>query len=104
MRALTLISDRVVPGRWERARLPNDAEMHLTSVVRLHIHEASYKCRAGVPGDDKVDIGADAWDKAWSGVIPLANEVPSAAELDPTMSRTCKDTGLHCAVVAAVPS
>jgi len=66
MEALKIISDQIVPGRWEDARLPNPKELKATSVMSMKIDEASTKIRTGPPGDDKADYDLDFW----AGEIP----------------------------------
>lgn len=67
MEALKIISDQILKGRWEEARIPSAKEMKATSVLKLVIEEASAKIRTGDPGDEKADYDLDVW----SGVIPI---------------------------------
>ncbi len=67
MEALKVISDQIIPLRWEEARLPNAKEMKATKVLKLKITEASAKIRTGPPIDDKADYNLDIW----AGVIPI---------------------------------
>ena len=48
--------DRLVPGRWEGLRPPNEREMKATAVLALTIDEASAKIRSAPPGA-RVDSG-----------------------------------------------
>jgi nitroimidazol reductase NimA-like FMN-containing flavoprotein (pyridoxamine 5'-phosphate oxidase superfamily) len=66
--ALRLISEHLVPGRWEAVRPPNERELAATSVVEVPIEEASAKIRTGPPRDDAEDM---AW-PVWAGVLPVA--------------------------------
>jgi nitroimidazol reductase NimA-like FMN-containing flavoprotein (pyridoxamine 5'-phosphate oxidase superfamily) len=65
--ALQALSDKIMPGRWEDARLPSDKEMGATAVVRVEIESASAKTRTGGPIDDREDQELPVW----SGVIPV---------------------------------
>jgi nitroimidazol reductase NimA-like FMN-containing flavoprotein (pyridoxamine 5'-phosphate oxidase superfamily) len=65
--ALKAISDKVLPGRWEDARQPNDREMKATAVVQVVMESASAKIREGDPLDDADDLSLPVW----SGVLPL---------------------------------
>lgn len=65
--ALKAVSDQVLPGRWEEARLPYDNELKATKVIRIDMDEASAKVRTGDPGDDKRDMDLDIW----AGVLPI---------------------------------
>ena len=77
MRALMLITEHLVPGRWDDARLPNAIEMKATGVVAIEIESASAKLREGGPHDDAEDEGLPIW----AGVLPL---VLSPGELQAT--------------------
>lgn len=65
--ALRIITDRLVPGRWDEVRAPSRVEMRQTSVVRLDISEASAKVRAHGVGDDADDLDLPIW----AGLVPL---------------------------------
>jgi len=67
MEALKVVSDQIIPGRWEEARLPNDKELKATKVLKLQLTEASAKVRTGPPKDEKADYNLDIW----AGVIPI---------------------------------
>src|SRR6266699_6793701 len=71
--ALRILSDHILPGRWNDARQPNDQELKATTVIRLPIEEFSAKVRQGMPIDDEADYGFPTW----AGVVPL-NLVPAA--------------------------
>jgi uncharacterized protein len=77
MAALKAFMDRLVPGRWEGLRPPNEREMKATSVLALLIDEASAKVRAAPPGDDP---GDETW-PIWGGVLPV-RLMAGAAEPD----------------------
>jgi uncharacterized protein len=65
--ALRLISEHIIPGRWQDARSPNDKELKATRVLRLPINEFSAKVRTGPPIDDEEDYAFPVW----AGVLPL---------------------------------
>ena len=65
--ALKIISDHVIPGRWDDARYPNERELKATLVMRIAIEEFSAKVRTGPPIDDEDDYSYPTW----AGVIPL---------------------------------
>ncbi|HTW86849.1 MAG TPA: pyridoxamine 5'-phosphate oxidase family protein [Candidatus Binataceae bacterium] len=69
--ALKTISDRVIPGRWEEVREPNQSEVTATSVLTLPISEASAKLRTGGPIDDEEDYALPVW----AGQLPFELEV-----------------------------
>jgi uncharacterized protein len=65
--ALRVLSEHILPGRWNDARQPNDQELKATSVLRVPIEEFSAKVRTGPPVDDEEDY----WFPTWAGVVPL---------------------------------
>jgi uncharacterized protein len=65
--ALRLLSEHIIPGRWDDARQPNDKELKATTVIRLPINEFSAKVRTGPPIDDEEDYALPVW----AGVLPL---------------------------------
>lgn len=84
-RALKVISDHVVPGRWESLRPVNAAELDQTKVMRMDIVEASAKIRTGPPVDDEEDYALPIW----AGTLdfaPLAFSLTADARLDPAIA------------------
>ncbi len=69
--ALRAVSEHLIPGRWDEARLPNRKELHATRVVSIKIDEASAKVRLGPPVDEQDDYLLSVW----AGILPL-QEVP----------------------------
>ncbi|MDH5379334.1 MAG: pyridoxamine 5'-phosphate oxidase family protein [Cyclobacteriaceae bacterium] len=67
MEALKIISEQILKGRWNEARLPNEIELKATTVLKIQIDEASAKVRTGPPGDDKKDLDLEVW----SGILPM---------------------------------
>jgi len=67
-RALRLITDHLIPGRWAAARQPTTKEMAATAVLSLPLTEASVKVRAGMPADEPEDYELDVW----AGVLPIS--------------------------------
>jgi uncharacterized protein len=67
-RALEVISEHIIPGRWAEVRPPNDKEMRATTVLAVAIKEASAKIRTGPPLDDESDMSMTCW----AGVLPLS--------------------------------
>ncbi|PSR21910.1 MAG: pyridoxamine 5'-phosphate oxidase family protein [Sulfobacillus acidophilus] len=71
LRVLKALADRVVPGRWDDARPPNDTELKITRVFAIPLDHASVKIRTGPPSDDVDDLTRPTW----AGVIPLKMQV-----------------------------
>jgi len=65
--ALRVLSEHILPGRWDDARQPNERELKQTSVLRIPIEEFSAKVRSGPPIDDEEDLSFPTW----AGVVPL---------------------------------
>lgn len=65
--ALYVISENILKGRWDEARVPSEKELKATTVLEINIESASAKIRTGPPGDDKPDYELDVW----AGVVPI---------------------------------
>ena len=71
MHGLACVTNHIVPGRWEEARLPTDQELKATSVLVLPLDEVSAKVRTGGPIDDEEDYELPVW----AGVVPFVRTV-----------------------------
>jgi len=71
--AMKLITNSVVPERYENTRVPPDnAEMQSTRILKMRISGASGKVREGVPEDERKDMKReDVLDSVWTGVVPV---------------------------------
>src|SRR5271169_7108952 len=78
--ALRVLSEHILPGRWDDSRQPNERELKATSVLRVPIEEFSAKVRTGPPVDDAEDYAFPTW----AGEVPL--EMKAGAPInDPRM-------------------
>ena len=68
--ALKVLSDHVMPGRWNDSREPNPNEMKATAVVSISIDSASAKVRTGPPNDEDEDYELPIW----AGVLPIQQQ------------------------------
>jgi nitroimidazol reductase NimA-like FMN-containing flavoprotein (pyridoxamine 5'-phosphate oxidase superfamily) len=68
LEALRVLSEHIIPGRWNDARQPNERELKQTSVLKLPIQEFSAKVRTGPAIDDEEDYSFPTW----AGVLPLS--------------------------------
>jgi uncharacterized protein len=59
--ALRAFTEKLIPGRWDDVRAPNQLELRATSVLRLPLAEASAKVRTGGPLDDEPDYEMPVW-------------------------------------------
>jgi uncharacterized protein len=69
--ALRIISEHLMPGRWNDVRGPTEKELKATTVLEFAIEEASSKIREGPPLDDEEDYKLTVW----AGTLPLRLEV-----------------------------
>lgn len=67
MRGLQALTEQMIPGRWQEARLPNTKELKATNVLSLVIKEGSAKVRTGEPNDNIDDYSLPFW----AGQLPL---------------------------------
>src|SRR5450755_3095184 len=67
LEALRLLSEHIIPGRWEDSRKPNEKELKATLALRLPITEFSAKVREGSVIDDEEDYSFPTW----AGIVPL---------------------------------
>jgi uncharacterized protein len=86
-RALQVITDHLLPGRWSEVRASTRKELAATLVVRLPLDRASVKVRAA-PATTAPDDGEDRG--TWTGVVPLqtwagdpqpSDDVPDGVEV-----------------------
>lgn len=78
MTAMALITDHLVPGRWDDLRPTTDGELRKTTVLSFSLDEASAKIRTGGPSDDPEDADLPTW----TGVVPMqtVRQTPIPAE------------------------
>jgi hypothetical protein len=67
LKALNAFTEKILPGRWNDARQPNEKELKATSILRLPLTEVSAKVRVGGVEDDAEDYALPVW----AGIIPL---------------------------------
>lgn len=65
--ALRLLTDHLLPGRWDDVRPPSAKELAQTMVLSLPLIEWSLKVSDGWPDDLPEDLDRDCW----AGVVPL---------------------------------
>jgi len=65
--ALQAFTEKLIPGRWNDARQPNEKELKATSILKLPLTEVSAKVRTGDVEDDADDYALPIW----AGVIPM---------------------------------
>jgi uncharacterized protein len=67
LQALRAFTEKILPGRWNEARQPNEKELKATSILRLPLTEVSAKMRVGAVEDDAPDYELPVW----AGIVPL---------------------------------
>ncbi|GAC1631252.1 MAG: pyridoxamine 5'-phosphate oxidase family protein [Candidatus Acidiferrum sp.] len=67
LEALRAFTEKLLPGRWNDARQPNEKELKATSILKLPLIEISAKVRTGGVEDDADDYAL----KVWAGIVPL---------------------------------
>ena len=68
--ALHAFTEKILPGRWEDARQPNEKELKATSILKLPLTEVSAKIRSGPVQDDEEDYALPVW----AGIVPLQEQ------------------------------
>jgi uncharacterized protein len=81
MNGLRVITEQLVPGRWEAVRPPSRKELAATAVLEVPLAEASVKVRSGPPADDPEDHGLDVWAGVLPAVLTFGEQQP-----DPTLA------------------
>jgi nitroimidazol reductase NimA-like FMN-containing flavoprotein (pyridoxamine 5'-phosphate oxidase superfamily) len=85
LEALHAFTEKILPGRWNDARQPNEKELKATSILRLPLTEVSAKVRSGPVEDDAPDYDLPVW----AGIVPLhltASAPIRDERCDPTIS------------------
>jgi nitroimidazol reductase NimA-like FMN-containing flavoprotein (pyridoxamine 5'-phosphate oxidase superfamily) len=66
LESLHILTEHIIPGRWNEVELGTDQQMKATMAVKFIIESASVKIRKGDPaGDEAIETSE------WSGHIPL---------------------------------
>jgi nitroimidazol reductase NimA-like FMN-containing flavoprotein (pyridoxamine 5'-phosphate oxidase superfamily) len=67
LHAMKLISEHIMPGRWDELREPLEKEVRMTGVIATTIDSASAKIASGMPDDEDDDYAIPIW----AGVLPV---------------------------------
>ena len=67
LHAMKLISEHLMPGRWDELREPLEKEVRMTGVIAATIDSASAKISSGMPDDEDDDYAIPVW----AGVLPV---------------------------------
>jgi len=66
-KALKVISENAIKGRWDESRLPTSKELNATKVIAITIDEVSAKVRDEGVNDAKKDMNLPIW----AGLVPI---------------------------------
>jgi nitroimidazol reductase NimA-like FMN-containing flavoprotein (pyridoxamine 5'-phosphate oxidase superfamily) len=78
LRAMKVISEHLMPGRWDELRAPHENEVKMTGVIAVRIDAASAKVSAGMPADEPDDYAIPVW----AGVLPLMSQLQGLQDDD----------------------
>jgi uncharacterized protein len=67
LRALQAFAEKLISGRWNDVRQPNEKELKATHILKLPLTEVSAKVRTGGVEDNAEDYHLPVW----AGIIPL---------------------------------
>lgn len=76
--ALRVLTEHLLPGRWQEARQPSTKERAATITVALPIEEWSVKVGEGGPDDDPHDLEDEPWRNIWAGHVPIRQVLDEA--------------------------
>lgn len=65
--AMKVISEHLMPGRWDELRAPHDREVKMTGVLEMLIDSASAKISDQMPDDEPEDYEIPVW----AGLVPV---------------------------------
>jgi len=73
LRAMRVISEHSMPGRWDELRDSHEREVKMTGVIQLNIESASAKISAAGAEDEDEDYDIPVW----AGVLPITTSIGS---------------------------
>ena len=73
--ALKVVTEHLVPGRWDDARQPTAKELKATMTLSLSLEESSIKISEGPPEDLDEDLESVAGKAIWAGHIPIFEQL-----------------------------
>jgi len=77
--AMHVITEHLIPGRWDELRAPLDREVKMTGIIRIEIESASAKISAkDVPDDEEEDYDTPIW----AGLLPHESRYTTLKDCD----------------------
>jgi nitroimidazol reductase NimA-like FMN-containing flavoprotein (pyridoxamine 5'-phosphate oxidase superfamily) len=78
IRGMRVISEHLMPGRWDELRAPLEKEIRMTGVIEVTIESASAKLASGMPEDEDEDYAIPVW----AGVLPVESTLRTLIDDD----------------------
>ena len=78
LRAMRIISEHTMPGRWDELREPHDKEVKMTGVIAFEIETGSAKIADHGVDDDEQDYEIPVW----AGVLPITSSTTELVDDD----------------------
>lgn len=98
--AVRLLSERLMPGRWDETPRPTKKELAATYILRLPLENASVKIRRGGPTYDVVP-------GVWTGHVPITTQLGDPVTQEgvtlPVSSSVAQARDLFAAQISRVP-
>ncbi len=91
MHGMRVISEHLMPGRWDELRDPLDKEIKMTGVIAIEIESASAKVSAGMPDDEDEDYAIPVW----AGVLPVETRLTSLLDDDRLLEGAVASAAVH---------
>ena len=78
LHGMRVISEHLMPRRWDELREPLGKEIKMTGVIAVDIESASAKVSSGLPDDEDEDYAIPIW----AGVLPLESRLTALVDDD----------------------
>ena len=78
LHGMRVISEHLMPGRWDELRESLDREIRMTGVIAVDIESASAKVSSGMPDDEDADYAIPVW----AGVLPVETRTTTLLDDD----------------------
>ena len=79
LEAMHVISEHLMPGRWDELRDPLDREVKMTGIIRIDIESASAKVSSKPSPEDEDE---DYETSVWAGILPLESRYTSVVDCE----------------------
>jgi nitroimidazol reductase NimA-like FMN-containing flavoprotein (pyridoxamine 5'-phosphate oxidase superfamily) len=86
--ALRVITEHLLPGRWDDCRQPTAKERAATITLSLPLTECSVKINDGAPEDVPSDVTDPVYSRVWAGNVPLRESFGTPVPSDDCLAET----------------